>query len=390
MAGHEDALLVFGGHAAPPGSSANVGLPDERTRLVSRINSLIQPQVWKAWALTVAALLACGGVLWSGIKIDRGSPEIVDPLGLKAGHVARYFTILMLTTATQLSLIILWYRTHSRKDFHGRYRAWIWSSLTWGVFLAANVTDAHRWATRQIMAGHSPLSAMLGDRLWLIPAIVLFWSTTRILLTDMARCAPSRWLLWATRVASAAGLSVLAFKLPGDVSAWARAGISMLWPTLLSASLLHHARYVIHVTNEVAPVKRRTSRWRPIVEQGRDEFWRLMPSRERVLGTLKPRQRGLGTLRFLTKSAKASCRLLLTGGKRAAQTGLQVVLRKPRPVATSEARRPSRSDAVITTSVPALRKEVTTVAPDAVRTAPAPHFSAGPRRKGRNAPAARS
>jgi hypothetical protein len=68
-----------------------------------------------------------------------------------------------------------------------------------------------------------------------------------------------------------------------------QAGLAALWPLLIASALLHHARYVIHVSNEVAPSPSRPSRLSPIVQQVWTEVLSLGPSRAGLASWLDPR-----------------------------------------------------------------------------------------------------
>lgn len=264
----------------------------ERTRIVSRINSLIRPEPWKTWTVIALAALLQQFMVWGGAVIDRSYPAVSEIFGLAAGHGTRYFTVLMLLCVTQLSFIILWYRTHSRKDFHGRYRVWIWSSGVWPLFLIASIRDAHLTLSQRIGTAIPSLGAAFGERLWVVPAVILFWSTVRVISRDMCRCRGSRWLVRISAVLAAASLVVDQVSHP-VIDRIGLAGTSLLqtsWPMFLAAALLHHARFVIHVTNEVSTVKRRPSRLVTFMRAGWDEMWEILPSQGRLAQHVQPRR----------------------------------------------------------------------------------------------------
>jgi len=282
--------------------------PIERTRVVTRINSLIRPEPWKTWAAISAAALLWIGVLWSGDVIDHERPALREVLGLAAGHATRYFIVTMLLIASGLSVIVLWYRTHSRKDFHGRYRVWIWSSLVWPIFLSAATSDWHLAASDRIAALHPALRVLFGHHFWVVPATILFWTTARVMTVDMATYGPSRWLTRA-----AAGFAAICLLtelrpqlLPETARIPATRFLESLWPLLLAAALLHHARFVIHVTNEVGPLRRRTGRSSPFLQEVWEEIWSIVPTHERVIETLRPASRAKSSGRLLWSLMKRS------------------------------------------------------------------------------------
>lgn len=268
--------------------------PGESGRFIGRVSSFIRPQPWKSWAAVAVAALGALGLLWAGFVIDRDQSATREVLGLAAGHTCRYFAATMLVSVIQLSMLILWYRTRSRKDFHGRYRVWIWSCIAWPLFLTAMFTDCHITMSRRLVS-HSPgLQAVFGESLWILPAVILFATTFRIVLLDMSNCAVSRWLLRGAAAFATAALSLrlLPDSILGRWDLLAIRSLSCIWPLLLAASYLHHARYVIYVTNEVHPLKkRRTTRLAGLMQESVTELWGFVPSRERVIEKVQAKRR---------------------------------------------------------------------------------------------------
>jgi hypothetical protein len=302
----------------------------ERTRVVSRINSLIRPEPWKTWAVIAMAAILQSAVIWGGAVIDRTMPAVSEVFGLAAGRASRFFSMLMLLCVTQLSFIILWYRTHSRKDFHGRYRVWIWSSVVWPVFLVSSFTNVHLTLSGSVGAAIPSLGAAFGERLWIVPAVILFWSTVRVISRDMCRCRVSRWLLRGSTVLAATSLAVegVPDSLASRIGLVGNGLLQTGWPMLLAAALLHHARFVIHVTNEVSSARRRPSRWIAMVRAGWDEMWAMLPSPARPTHHLRARHLMVAA-RWLTVAVMAVGRrvLLMTrvlGGRMVSSAGARV------------------------------------------------------------------
>jgi hypothetical protein len=275
--------------AAGTGDSSN---SPERTRVVTAFNSLIRPQPWVNWLIVAAGFAMWAGVIQIGSTIDRSESGFKDVLGLKAGRLSQFFMAACLLGATQLSLVILWYRTQSRKDFQGRYRVWIWSSFTWGLLFSAAISGWHI-ACSQWFASRLPLRLRtLTDLLWLFPAAMLVGTTFRLLSREVARSHPNRWLL---RIAFATGGLVFLIDADPDLITFQRAeefrsGCCSLWAFLTASVLLHHARYVIHVSNEVLPRERHQGQLSPIIQQVWVEVLSLAPSRGTIARSLAPGQ----------------------------------------------------------------------------------------------------
>ncbi len=233
--------------------------PLERTRVVTRLNSLIRPEPWLNWTITAGMLALWAVVVGWGASLDVQSRGIQDILGLRAGWVCRLLAATALLGVSQLSLIILWYRTRSRKDFQGRYRTWIWSTAAWSLFFSATLFGWHRGMSQILTARLPGRLERVSELFWLLPSIAVFVATCRMLLDEMSRTRTHRWLLRSAMLA-AGGWAVLQLnqgliQVPAELEV--RVACGALWPVLLAATLLHHAAYVIHVTNEVAPARAR-------------------------------------------------------------------------------------------------------------------------------------
>jgi hypothetical protein len=251
----------------------------ERTRLVTFVNSLIRPQPWISWLLSTVALISWTAVVVGGYQIDRGESGLKEVLGLRSGRACHVLSITSLLAVTQLSFVILWYRTRSRKDFHGRYRIWLWTSVTWSLFFAAAIFGWQQ-ALTDAFSRRLPNFPFISAIAWLLPASILFGTSYQLLSREMARTPADRWML---RLSALTALTVAVLRLsPALVPAgWnfdlLNAAIA-LWPTLLACSLWHHARYVVHITNEASPFAERPNRVSPIVRQVWAEVLTITPS----------------------------------------------------------------------------------------------------------------
>jgi hypothetical protein len=226
-----------------------------RTRLITPLNSLIHPRPWVNWILVTLALGVWTSVVTMGWLSDQTGRSQSSVLSLRNGRLLSLFGNTALLAATQLSLVILWYRTRSRKDFEGRYRIWIWSSLIWALFFAAAVSGRHVLLAERTAAFIPRQVRPSSVAMWLVPAAIAFGTTIRVLRHDMT-AASARMLLTATvAVATVLATAMLIPVLPVAVAPGFAAAASALWPILLASALLHHARYVIHVSNE-ATVRR--------------------------------------------------------------------------------------------------------------------------------------
>ncbi len=268
--------------AASPASAPEV------TRVITPLNSLIRPQPWVNWLVVAAGFTCLAGIVNWGLAIDRSSNGLQEVLGLRAGRLCRLFAATCLLAVTQLSLIILWYRTHSRKDFQGQYRIWIWSSLTWGLCFSAAVSGWQVACAQGIVARLPGLQSGLVALVWMIPAAIAVGTTCRLLSREMRRMPAQRWMLRLAML-TACGDAILALApdlLPSECGPEVANIAGATWPLLVASALLHHARYVIHVSNEVVPHSSRPGRVSPVIQQVWAEVLSLGPSRATLARTM--------------------------------------------------------------------------------------------------------
>lgn len=260
---------------ALPGTSprrAARSLPQEAAPVEERLprgsspaDTLISPRWWKHALVALACTLAWGGMLLLGERVDRNEHPLATIVGLRTGHLARFFSTVMLLAAGQLAFINLWYRSRSRKDFNGSYKVWFYTAVGWLVVCAFTATGSH-WTLADALLGGRPIAVWNGRlMLWLIPGAIVVMTLYRLLLREMRDCRPSLWLL---RVSAGAAIAAAAAVLLGPFAVSPRwqplleVGGSTAWHLLLALSMLLHARHVIHVTNEPPHSPLPSWRWR--------------------------------------------------------------------------------------------------------------------------------
>jgi hypothetical protein len=234
----------------------------------SPVSSIIPRPIWALSLLVGCGLLTWAAVVGLGVWLDL---QQIDPwrdiFGLQSGRLLRFFNTTALLTCSQLSFLILWRRSRSRKDFSGRYRVWFWVGAVCSCFCVATVTRFHeRWANA--LVGGSNLvwveAATVG---WLVPATTLLLSAMHLLRRDLPfRSASRQWVQASRILAVIAGVNLL---IGSQVwpSSWVtpiNEALCALWPTVFASMLLVHARFVTYVTNEASReslLPRQPSRW---------------------------------------------------------------------------------------------------------------------------------
>ncbi len=288
---------------------------------VSTVSSIIPRRMWVLSLLVGCSLLAWAAVIGVGIWLDI---QQIDPwrdiFGLQSGRLLRFFNSTALLTCSQLSFLILWRRSRSRKDFAGRYRVWFWVGAVCSIFCLATVSRFHEQWAIQLVGATNLVWADARVLCWLVPATTMLLSVMHLMRRDMPEYSASRHWVRASRIlAVVAGVNLLIGSLFWTVQ-WVgpiNAALGALWPTVFASSLLIHARFVTHVTNEASREslpRRQPSRWetrlksfaRHVVQMAHEE-WQVQ------------RQR-----RAATKAAKAT------------RTGALPVVTAPHSVSSSE------------------------------------------------------
>jgi len=226
-------------------------------------DSLLSPKLWKHVIFAMLATSLWAGMLYMGHRVDAIGHQFAHIVGLEAGKLTSFFSIASLLAAGQLSLITLWYRSYSRKDFSGGFKLWFWTALGWLGLCAAKATGMHWTAADGVLQGASIQFWQARTLAWLIPSAIIVLALYRLLNREMRDCRLSLWML---RISFLFASTSFVSTLFGDLifvpqmemlfSTTASTG----WHLSLALSMLFHARHVIHVSNE--PPSRPLTRFR--------------------------------------------------------------------------------------------------------------------------------
>ena len=220
----------------------------------SPVETLVRGQLWVNILLAIVGLSVSALTVWLGSHVDAVRPTLSTSVGLESGLLGRTLVAFHFLLAAQMSYVILWYRTRSRKDFRGQYKVWCWVGPTWLLFALASAIDG-RSLIQELVLPQITVRIWHAESLcWMAPAAVLVLTTTRFLLHDMRE---DRWgtafVVLSGLSAAAAAFAVLASPLLGTDAATAlilqQASVNV-WSLGALLSMLFHARFVIHVTNE--------------------------------------------------------------------------------------------------------------------------------------------
>lgn len=215
----------------------------------------IIPQSWVQIGLLVAtAFSGWLGIMYFSLAAQRSTSPLAYLFSLESRRVTDYFSSLSLLLASQLSFVILWYRSQSRKDFSGRYRLWAWAGLFWGICSFSVATQIHR-PLAEILFEFWPTNCWRPHTLyWFGPLAVGFLSVHRLLARETRQFRLSRFCWNSTMVVGmfTGGLYLGAEVLVSEsFREFVIIAVTSFWQALVAVSLLIHARYVVHVSNEV-------------------------------------------------------------------------------------------------------------------------------------------
>ncbi len=227
----------------------------------SPLHSVIRPQIWIHWCIVALCVGCWVGLLYVGDLAEQTDFGLKGILGIRSGRLVNFFSTIMLLWAGQLALLIYWFRRKSRNDYHGRYRMWLWVGVTLQFLLAVVATQAHIPFSRY-MQQMWPMGLPRYDLLsWLLPTATICLALFQILGMELRHSPCSRVLLWIAGISgliaamSLFGGSLLSERLRDLV----QVGSATLAQLGLATSLLMHARYVIHVSNEAPRQQQRNS-----------------------------------------------------------------------------------------------------------------------------------
>ncbi len=230
----------------------------EKANLVSDVvadESLVPSALWKVISFAFCGFSILFGLVWVNVTEPalNGIERLLSPAH---GNAFQLFSVLSLMLASQLCFTIWWYRSRSRKDFSGRYRIWAWAGSFWAISCVSTGLNIHE-PLAELAYEQWPIHSWRPELLyWFVPFSVCVLALHQLLSLDMRHSRSSR-VFWNLTLLT--GISVAGLKLGLDISVsepvreLTVVSATSLWHFLIAYTLLFHARFVVHVTNEAAP-----------------------------------------------------------------------------------------------------------------------------------------
>ena len=231
------------------------------------LRTIVPRQWWKYLIGGLASLAIATGLVMAGAHAPSLAaalgPGVERLLAYPEAPVARWFSSLLLAVSAQGALLIWWARSHSHKDFDGRYWLWIRVSCGWVLFSGCVATGAAGALTsilQYLWPQMSDRTAVLG---WLVPASAAGSATLITLVREMRGC---RWscallLLGALAYTAAAVLHVeLASRLAFTAGVLSPEASLLAGHVAIFLSMWLHARHVLYFS--VDPERPAAFRWR--------------------------------------------------------------------------------------------------------------------------------
>ncbi|TWT57617.1 hypothetical protein KOR42_09790 [Thalassoglobus neptunius] len=252
--------------APPPSQRSQTSPPSERLKRQSKDlpttksdvvadESIVPASLWKLIAFGLVGLLAF--LFLVGVSLAEtellGLAQLICP---PHGSGFQFFSVIFLTLSAQLSWLIFWYRSRSRKDFSGRYRIWGWAASFWAINCLSIALKLHR-PIAVLLFEQWPIYCWQAETwYWFVPFSVGALTLHQMLAREMRWSPQSRWMWRLTLAVGIAGGSLTIGMnrfIPVELRDVALDGTVALWHYLITMTLLLHVRFVVHVTNEAAP-----------------------------------------------------------------------------------------------------------------------------------------
>lgn len=371
-----------GGQAATTAADVSDDAETPTLRPCTRfpLRKVISKRGWKVWGVAGLLLLGGAGLLGGSLSLNPSAlthgPAVVAFLDPAFGRMPSLFMGGCLLAASQLSLLIGWMRSRSYRDFDGRYQIWYWASAVLTVLAITAIGQLHLlWAEVapkiwQVKLRHWPTLC------WLIPLGVPTLLVADKLRKDVAGCRASWSLLWLAGLGTAAltgfqlGLVRTSLGLRSD--AVLASGLSMLTGWSVFASMLLHARHVVHFSAE--PPTRKLTWWQKLCSR---EWWaeRFRGPREswqrwqNWLATGKQRREEKRAARAAAKAEQAAAR---DAAKLAAREAREQAAAERKAEAEAKAAEKAAARAAAQAAREEKRRKHAAAEPEAGETAPPP------------------
>jgi hypothetical protein len=219
-------------------------------------DTIIPRSPWRLAGIAFLGICLWLTVLILGLMKDVPDAQVRELVQLQGGPLLRFFSTVALLLASQLSFLIYYYRSRSRKDFMGRYRIWVWAGTFWGLACLFLATGIHHPIAKTLSL-QWPLPYWRSEvSYWMAPFGVGLLAVYQMVACDVRQCRISRlaWGLAFVLALAAGGLHLgLEILLPMEYRVAVVAGVTTFWHLFLVITLLIHARFVAHVTNEAGP-----------------------------------------------------------------------------------------------------------------------------------------
>ncbi|HLJ11407.1 MAG TPA: hypothetical protein VKU82_09465 [Planctomycetaceae bacterium] len=257
---------------APPGASRliDAARTDARVRVASFERALplanLIPHEWWKYALGGAACLSIGGAIVVAGWYERAGTLVLGPgvsrlFAFPAAPAATWFSSLLLLASSQLAILIWWGRSHSNKDFEGRYWVWVRVACAWLGFGACIATSAHLAVCDTLAHFWPGIGARHTQVGWLAPAAAVGIWIMGALSREMKGCRSSRAFLFAA-AGCYAFCGGLCLELHSVVSSSAHLffinTVVLVGHVSLFLSMWLHARHVLYRTPDPAAQSKRT------------------------------------------------------------------------------------------------------------------------------------
>lgn len=245
---------------APEAESQTAEVPEQQSASVTHHSPLlvvIPKTLWKLRLIGIAVLVLSTTLLITGLySTESWRPGLQTLFNLQQGTVWPVLTGMSLFVCAQLSLVILWFRRLSVRDFDGRYRTWLWAAANFSLYSVVAFLNLQT-LFGQVLCDLTGLpSTQWLSLIWLTPTVGLLLDVLRNLEKEITR-VPEAW--WFLNLSSMFGITAA-------VCLWAESSTFMFAPgwgviriclvmacSMLFYSLMVFARHVMYYSVDPAP-----------------------------------------------------------------------------------------------------------------------------------------
>ncbi len=228
-----------------------------KPRAETPIHSLIPSRPGRFLLMNLALVAVWLFLLTLSATTSLWAPHVAPKLSsfVEAGTGAAWplTTGLTFLFTAQMSWIVYWYRRHSRRDFNGHYRIWLWTSLDWTMMGLGALTGVHQLIAQTLVSWFHLPRDPYENLLWMAPLAGILINLGHGLDREMASSKVG-WRMLCLALTSSLLVGFMLIGWEPFPNAWANSffvtAASTFVPLALLIATLNQLYFVLYVTSE--------------------------------------------------------------------------------------------------------------------------------------------